>query len=261
MSARAEQPDFKQVQYRFTAHVRNPQKHARPADIEARRMNIYNELLYNNVEGFMASSFPVLRAISDDDTWHALIRDYFEQHKATTPLFQEMPREFLKYLEHERTPHDSDYPFMLELAHYEWVELALGIAEQEIDTHGIDTDGDLLEGVPVLSPLAWVLTYQYPVHKICQAYLPGEPPAQPTALVVYRGRDDEVHFLELNPVTAHLLQLIQSGARQTSRQMLSDIAAQLQHPNPDVVMQGGLQILHDLKTRDVILGIAEAQSD
>jgi len=219
-------------------------------------MNIYNELLYNNVEDFMANNFPVLREITDDAAWQALIRDYFEQHKASTPLFPEMPREFLKYLEHERTPQDSDYPFMLELAHYEWVELALSIAEQDIDTRGIDTEGDLLDGIPVLSPLAWLLTYQYPVHKIGPTYLPGEPPAQPTALAVYRDRQDEVHFLELNPVTAHLLQLIQAGTQQTSRQMLTDIASQLQHPNPDVVIQGGLQILHDLKTRDVILGVS-----
>jgi hypothetical protein len=37
--------------------------------------------------------------------------------------------------------------------------------------------------------------------------------------------------------------------------MLNGIAQQLNHPNPDVVIQGGLQILHDLKTRDVILGV------
>lgn len=255
MSAKAELPGFKQVQYRFTAHVRNPHKHARPTDIEARRMNIYNELLYNNVEDFIANNFPVLREITDDTAWQALIRDYFEHHKATTPLFPEMPREFLRYLEHERTPLDSDYPFMLELAHYEWVELALSIAEQDIDTRGIDTEGDLLDGVPVVSPLAWLLTYQYPVHKIGPTYLPDEPPAQPTALVVYRDRQDEVHFLELNPVTAHLLQRIQAGASETTRHMLTAIAEQLQHPDPEVVLRGGLQILHDLKTRDVILGI------
>ena len=96
-------------------------------------MNIYRELFYNNVEGFMASSFPVLRKIMDDAQWHALVRDYFSNHKARTPLFPEMPREFLHYLQEEREPQDSDPAYLLELAHYEWVELALSLADEEND--------------------------------------------------------------------------------------------------------------------------------
>ena len=143
---------------------------------------------------------------------------------------------------------------MLELAHYEWVELALNISDQEIDLQGIDTETDLLDAVPVLSPLAWPLSYQYAVHRIGPDYLPKQPGEQPTYLVVYRDLNDEVHFLELNPVTAHLLQLISQDEQQTSRQMLTSIADQLQHPDPEVVIQGGLQILNDLKNRNVILG-------
>ena len=255
MQNTADLPKFKQVQYTFTRHVRNPDKHPRPQDIEARRMQIYNELFFNNVEGFMSSGFPVLRAITPDDQWTQLIRDYFETHKASTPLFPEMTREFLRYLENEREKQANDFPFMLELAHYEWVELALSISDLEIDLHNVDVDGDLLEGVPVLSPLAWPLSYQYPVHRIGHDFIPTEPGQHPTYLVVYRDLEDDVNFLELNPVTAHLLQLILEEKQQTSRQMLTAIAEQLQHPNPDVVIQGGLQILHDLKTRNVILGV------
>ena len=258
MSNAADLPRFKQVQYAFTKHVRNPDKHPRPTDIEARRMQIYNDLLFNNVEDFMSSGFPVLRAITEDEKWRRMIRDYYEHHKASTPLFPEMRREFLKYLESERQAEADDYPFMLELAHYEWVELALSISDQEIDLTDIDTESVLLDGVPVLSPLAWPLSYHYPVHRISRDYLPVQAGEQPTYLVVYRDLKDEVHFLELNPVTAHLLQLITQDTQQTSRQMLTSIADQLQHPDPDVVVQGGLQILNDLKTRNVILGVNHA---
>lgn len=255
MQSAADLPKFKQVQYEFTRHVRNPDKYPRPQDIEARRMQIYNELLFNNVEGFMSSGFPVLRSITPDDKWSRMMRDYFETHRSGTPLFPEMTREFLRYLEHERTAESDDYPFMLELAHYEWVELALSISDQEIATTNIDPDGDLLDGIPVLSPLAWAMSYQYPVHRIGPEFIPTEPGPQPSYLLVYRNQSDEVHFLELNPVTAHLLQLILEDNNLTSRQMLTAIAKQLQHPNPDVVIQGGLQILQDLKTRHVILGV------
>lgn len=250
----AERPDFQQKQYAFAAHIRDPESNPRPSDVEDRRMAIYRELFYNNVQDFMAGSFPVLRKLFTDEQWHNLIRDYFSRHKAQTPLFPEMPREFLKYLENERKPADRDPPFMFELAHYEWVELALGLSDQEPDWNTINPNGDLLQERPVLSPLAWPLSYQYPVHKIGPGFQPDLPDEQPTCLLVHRDSKDAINFLELNPVTARLLQLMNEDNAMNGKEMLQHIARELNHPDPDVVIQGGLQILHDLHTRGVIPG-------
>ena len=58
----------------------------------------------------------------------------------------------------------------LELAHYEWVELALSLDTREIRQDGINPDGDLLSGVPVLNELSWSLVYDYPVQRIGPDY-------------------------------------------------------------------------------------------
>jgi hypothetical protein len=255
MPNKAERPHFQQIQYAFAAHIRDPESNPRPVDIEARRMKIYNELFYNNVEDFMASTYPVLRSIYGEEKWHHLMRDYFARHSASTPLFHEMPREFLKYLELERQAAEDDYPFLLELAHYEWVELALSVSDQQVNPALIDAQGDLLQGIPVLSPLAWPLSYQYPVHNISPDFLPSTPPAQATYLVVYRNTEDDVRFLEVNPVTAHLLHLIAQDQQRSGQHQLEMIAEQLQHPNPELVIQGGLQALQELKARNIILGV------
>ena len=249
------QPAFVRKQYEFAAHIRNPYTQPRPTDVEARRMKIYTELFYNNVEGFMSNSYPVLRALLDDENWHRLIRDYFYTHKAKTPLFPEMPREFLHYLQNERQAETSDYPFMLELAHYEWSELALSISDQEPDLTQVDHKGDLLQGLPVISPLAWTLSYHWPVHQIGPEYLPDTQPDAMTYLLLYRDQQDEVHFMELNPVTTRLLQLIKEQTLQSTEAMLQQIANELNHPDPQLVIQGGLSILQDLFQRSVILGV------
>ena len=71
----------------------------------------------------------------------------------------------------------GDPPWLAELAHYEWVELALQIAERRrLPPH--DPDGDLLDGVPVLSPLAWPLAYRWPVHRIGPDSSPSAPPTR-----------------------------------------------------------------------------------
>lgn len=250
----SELPGFMQKQYEFASHIRNPDSAPRPADVEARRMDVYNEVFYNNVEDFMASSFPVLRSLMDDDRWHALIRQYYDQHRASTPLFPEMPREFLKYLENEYQPRADDLPFMLELAHYEWVELALSFLDQDPETEQLDQETDLLNAVPVLSPLAWPLQYQYPVQKIGPDFIPEAPGESPTLLLVYRDAEDDIHFLTINMVTARLLGLLQQQQALSGLEILQNIAEELQHPDPQAVIDGGLQILQDLYQRGVILG-------
>jgi hypothetical protein len=246
-------PEFMQQQYAFAAHIRDPEQNAAPAGIEDRRMGIYRELFYNNVEGFLSNGFPVLRELLDDTHWHAIARDFFSRHHCHTPLFLEIPREFLNYLDIERGDQNDDPPFMRELAHYEWVELALSVAENDASQH-IDEGGDLLHSVPALSSLAWPLSYRYPVHRISPDFQPAEADEQPTYLLVYRDADDEVGFLELNPVSARLFSLLQEHPGKTGRSILEQIAAELQHPDPAQVIAGGQGILNEWRQRGIVLG-------
>ncbi|HWP94124.1 MAG TPA: putative DNA-binding domain-containing protein [Gammaproteobacteria bacterium] len=251
-----ELPRFQEIQYAFTAHIRDPGRFPPPPDVEERRMRIYRELLFNNVSQLLAGTFPVLHKVLGDEKWEALIRDYFATHKAHTPLFPEMPRELLDYLEHERGARPEDPPFLRELAHYEWVELALSIEREEPDLAGVDRDGDLLAGVPVLSPLAWPLAYDFPVHRISPEFQPDQPGEVPTFLVVYRDLRDEVGFLEINAVTARLLDLLgEPDAGRSGAETLALIAQEIGHPDPDAVIRGGTDILASLRARDIVLGV------
>ena len=242
------------LQEQFAAHIRNPEQAPAPADVEDRRMSIYRNLFFSNVRSLLSWNFPVLKKIFSEEQWTELVRDFYVEHRARTPLFPELPREFLQYLQDQRSDRDGDPPFMLELAHYEWVEKALSMDEAEIDDTRANPEGDLLTGVPVLSPLAWPLSYQYPVHEIKPDNKPQSPPDRPTHLLVYRNRDDDVRFMRLNAVSALLLQFLKEDDGKTGQEILNEIVTALAHPNPDTVIEGGVKLLEDFRTRDVILG-------
>lgn len=246
-------PDFLRRQLAFTAHIRDPDHAPLPEGIPARRMGIYTELFYNNANEQLSSNFPVLRQITGDERWAALVRDFMVVHRSHTPLFTEVGQEFLEYLQQEREPRPDDWPFMLELAHYEYVELAVAISNED-DGGGFDPNGDLLHGRPVVAATAWPLTYRWPVHRIGPEYLPDQAPEQPTQLVVYRDRLDEVHFLEINAVTQRLLQLLKEKPDQRGLDALKTIAAELEHPDPQTVIDAGTGLLDELRRRNVILG-------
>ncbi len=248
---------FQQQQMAFAAYIRNPEQCEVPAGIEQRRMSIYAELFYNGMEDHLSRNFPVLRSLFNHDAWHRLVRDFFSRHPCKTALFTQIGLEFVEYLQQERTNQPGDWPFMPELAHYEYVELAVQIsnADEQIGMRTeCDPNGDLLDARPILAPTAWNLSYQYPVHQIGPEYLPEVPPDQPTHLVVYRDRLDAVRFLNINPITQRLLILLQENPHMTGRDALQGIVREIQHPQPQHLIQAGAELLADLRERNVIWG-------
>ena len=148
-------------------------------------------------------------------------------HRCRTPHFSEIAEEFLDYLQHRHNP--DDYPFLLELAHYEWVEMALSISKAE----AVQADITFIENFPshmiALSPLAWPLAYRFPVHQISTEFLPLEPPPQPTYLIVHRDGDDDLHFLQTTPLTYRLLNILEEHDSLTCDKCLQLLSAETHH--------------------------------
>ena len=257
----SEIPEFKKVQYEFTAHLRDPDHTSAPDDIEDRRMEIYRGLLYRNIQNFISSAFPVLRKLYDEDDWHRMVRHFFANHESTSPYFRDISREFLDYLQNEREPQPEDPAFINELAYYEWVEIYLTHADIEPDMSNIDPDGDLMQGRPVLSPLTDLRGYNFPVHKIKPDFQPEQAGRQPIFLMVYRDSQYKIGFMELNPLTASLVEQIKVDSLKTGKQLLKEIAETLQHPDPDAVYRGGEQALKQLRAKDILLGTKLQKSD
>ncbi len=246
------QAGFQATQRAFAAHIRDPQRNPPPAEVKPERMRMYRELFYNNVSSFLENGFPVLHSLLDEDAWQALVGDFFARHRSRTPLFSGIPEEFLDYLQNERDDNAGDPPFLLELAHYEWVELALAIAEELAPDSNAALEADPLAQTLVLSPLAWPLAYRFPVHQIGRDSQPQTPPETPTCLVVYRDREDQVHFLETNPVTHRLLIILQEQGPIPAMDCLTQIAGELGHPDPAPLIPHGAELLADLARRGVV---------
>jgi hypothetical protein len=249
MNKPAALPEFQRYQLAFTAHIRDPKVNPRPPGVEARRMKVYNELLFNNIEGFLLACFPVLRQVLGRRKWAKLVRAFFSTHRSRTPYFRQIPDEFIQFLQSEWTPPEGYPPFLLALAHYEWIELVLSVSNRSSD-RAIDAAGNLMEGVPLLNPVLANLHYDWPVHRIAprRKVQPAE-----TWLLVFRDADDRVQFSEINAFTARLLSLLEAGTL-NGRAALRQIAEESRHPDPSLILQAGADLLSDLRARGAILG-------
>lgn len=245
-------PDaLRRQQFAFAAHLRDPAAHPLPPGIEDRRLAVYRELFFNNIEGLLAGNFPVIRKTLADDAWRTLVRAFYAGHRSRTPLFAEIGREFIRFLETRAENGANDPPWLPELAHYEWVELALQISDEPPPDH--DADGDLLAGIPVLSPQAWALAYRWPVPRIGPDHWPDVPPDAPTLLLVRRDASGEVRFAEISPLVYRLLEILGEGAA-TGRQALETLAAEAGVADPADFLGQGAAMLRRMRDEGTILG-------
>lgn len=239
--------EFQNFQQAFARHLRDPHRAPRPAGVPARGMGVYQELVGNNLQGFVDSAFPVCRAILGEARWQRLGRRFRRDWPLRTPWFREIPREFMRFL--ADTPGLRLPRWLPELAHYEWVELAADIADAPIPAH--DPGGDLRHGTVILNPVLFNLTYAWPVHRIGPDWRPRK--AQTTQLLVYRDADDVVRFSETNPVTARLLALL-AETPHSGEAACRRLAAELQYADPDRLVDFGVELLAELGRQGVVLG-------
>jgi hypothetical protein len=235
-------------QLSLARYLRDPRQPP-PTGVEPRRLKIYADLVFNNIESFISGGFPVLRSLYSEPDWRELVRAFIQRHRCQTPYFLEISQEFVRFLMEDCPARECDPPFMAELAHYEWVELALDIAQEELPPSA--PAADVLAAIVELSPLAWLLRYRFPVHRIGPGFRPQEA-VQPTYLVVYRDRRDRVQFMELNATSARLLELLRDNTTEASGAILRRLGAESGIAE-DAVLGFGAAQLHKLIERSVVL--------
>lgn len=251
-------PSFQRYQQAFTAYIRDPLLQPRPKGVPAKRMDVYKEIVFNNLFESVSACFPVAQKVLGKRAWMALVRRFLLEHSANSPMFRQIPEEFVSYVTKISLSDETKLPqYLTSLCHYEWVELLVSSIDETSNEvirniQRINPMVDLLAYQPAFTPTMQLLQYEYAVQKISPSYKPKEKVN--TQLLVYRNAEDIVRFVELNSVTHRLIELLHDSTN-TGEQALTMIANELNHPQPASMLQFGVEILNDLRSQGIILGV------
>ena len=246
-------------QHAFATRVRAPANAPLPLGATPRRMAIYEELLFNNLEGFLLACYPVTRRILGRRTWHRAVRDFYREHPCHSPLFRDIPHAFLDWLTPRAAGRYPSRPWLAEFMHYEWLELEVSLLPEAAAPEAIDVDGDLLAGRPALQPASRIARYRYPVHRISPRFRPQHE--EPHDYLLYRvtdaAGDDSVRFLHLNPLTARLFTLLKQGVG-SGREAIVQLAEDRASPSIEILLTHGAALLDEARRQGAVLGTWKA---
>jgi len=260
-------PSLSKHQRSMGLHLRDPDNAPAPEGLDARRLGIYRELVFNNIESQLSGAFPVINSILSAQQWQALVREFLRDYRAQTPYFTQLSAEFVDFLANRDLDKlsnkelDNKLPaFLLELAHYERVELDIFMmdkTENEISNaafESADTSNiDLLNKPLSLASTTQLLAYAYPVHKVSPDFIPEQAPAQPTLLLLFQDDEQEVRFFELQPLAYQVLCKLSDGQAIKGLTLLGSIAKDIKLEVSETFLQQGLALLAQLNALNVFV--------
>jgi len=249
---------FRTTQDAFVNAIKDPSTF-RDADADnARRMEIYQSLFFNNIDNFVSTGFPVLKSIVlkqfGEKGWESLVRQFFIEHECRSPYFAEISKEFVEYLSTEPTFDITLPAFTAQLAHYEWLELDVSIRKNEENATFYDSD-HVVHAVRV-SPYASLAAYQYEVHLIGDDHIPEQPAQEQQFYIVYRDQNFDVQFAHVNPVTAIMVNTLeQTDQGMEIDQLAESLVQQLPQIPSNVLINGMNQTLTDMLKKGILLPV------
>ncbi len=223
--------NFQQHQLAFTDWIRHGGSAREPNNISKARLNIYRELIFNNISSFIEQTYPITQALLPSEIWHNLIDLFFQYGQCDSPYYYDISLHFKDFLDQDtaKTPIQNaeasyhvflpnihhDYPWLRELMQYEWMELFVDMAEvtwlddpspevMNVDLHQRTSQQFLLKTT------SWVLGYQYPVHTWSTSMSLADIQLMPSCLLIFRDQNYTIQVHSLHPLWALFIDTLQS---------------------------------------------------
>lgn len=235
------------------------------AGINQNGVRLYGELLNYGHHDVMESIYPYCRQlIAAHDDWDETVADYIKEYPPEHYNFNRLCSRFPDYLRSSARgkKYLKRYPFIAELAHYEWIELEKmeqDVVITQFDHPGLSTPEQFAKLAPVVNPSLTIQRYSYAIPEIVEILEGGgklarKIPSEPTILAIYRNpKTHRCHFVELGEASAQMLE--RASQSPISYQDLIPLVVSLaKNANPQKVVVDFLDSIEELQELTVLVG-------
>lgn len=230
--------------------------------IDPEGVSLYSSLIRLGQKDLMLSIYPGCARVIGR-SFEDLIYQYMETFPAEHFNFNRAASRFSVFLKEHCQRLVEKFPFLPELADYEWIELE--VLEHPADQRAahekiaLSSPDDFSKQAPLVNPTLILRKYQYPIDKIVDwlrddVRLPRRIKKAEVRLAVYRSaRTNSARFLALSPVAARLIETAAA-----SPAAFSELVAIAVNENPDADPQNTvlefLELIEKLQDLELLSG-------
>ena len=219
------------------------------------RWKVYRRMVRSRLTDSIEHAFERLVATVGTECFREIVGRFLAEAPPRSHYLRDVPGEFLDFFEKNRDVLTRTYvlpAYAVDLARYEWAELETAYSFEE--SSALHVEPLDMQGVAVLSPAHRLIELAYPVHCLEVRGPDATMQAAPFSLCLYRDPEThEVAVLELTPVTAAMLSLMERGTMPLVEVVRK--AAEAVGATVDVAFVDALStLLADFTERGLLLG-------
>ncbi len=230
-------------------------------DADTEGVGLYGRLIAYGHHDVMDSIFPYCSELLGSE-WHQAVEEYLLRYPPDHFNLNRICRHFSEFLCKYGQPYLKRFPFLHELADYEWLELEK-IEDSALIVQGdpspIETPDQIVGLGPIPNATLTVRHYHYSIPDIAIRVENGKKvrrkvPAKITNLAIYRDPESHrVRFLELGPAASTIVETVQT--ERCNYQSLLRLAVSLTPElSPDQAVLDFLQLMEDLQKAYLFTG-------
>jgi hypothetical protein len=165
-------------------------------------LNQYRRLVFNIISDALETTYPITAKKMGIEDWEELVDDFFANYPCSSAQIWSMPYELITYLESTENPIKTKFPWLMELLHFEWLEVEIFCDEDE-EVH-FEKSIDVLNEKWVVNPTLRLEHFTFPVHKSIELTEQSD-----YYLLIYRSTEnDKVYFEEITGFLALIVHKI-----------------------------------------------------
>ncbi len=168
-----------------------------------KRLKVYRDLVKGSFNELLKKIYPNVYKLTKKE-WKAILSKYIEAFPPASPMLGKVGEKFPFFLSKQKKLLKK-YPFITELALYEWLELEI----YEKENYSNNAKKNL-----ILNPIHKFCKFKYPIPEMIENDLNLKTiSTKPTNLLIYRDPNNfKVRFMELSHGTLDYLELVKKNA-------------------------------------------------
>lgn len=217
-------------------------------NIVPEKIQIYHELVRNNIEEVLYRAFPLTFHLLTQKQWNEMLDLYLAKEDFTAHSVWRLPQALVRVAMEQKWAERWNIPYLLDLLHFEWIEIEIDMMP-DLPRGDFKKEGRILDDLLVLNPESQIIVYSYPVYE--KNVLPREMKEGIYPVLVLRHPDTgEVHFIALSRFFLHVYEML---TEHTGREALIQAAKTFQL-NESKALSVGEKFLIDLMDQQAIYG-------
>lgn len=180
-----------------------------------KRLEVYRDLVKGSFNELLKKIYPNIYKLTNKE-WKSLLSKYIEVFPPASPMLGKVGEKFPVFLSKQKKLLKK-YPFIAELALYEWLELEIYEKEDYCNSAKKNL---------ILNPTHKFCEFKYPIPEIVESSLNLKNISmKPTNLLIYRDPNSfKVRFMELSLGTLDYLELVKKNI--SDKKIIDKLASQ-----------------------------------